>query len=225
MSGKLIVFEGVDGSGKSTQFERFSARLRSEGITFKRVMFPRYGEQSAALLTMYLQGRFGDKPGDVNAYAASSFYAVDRIASYLDDWGEYYRQGGLLVTDRYTTSNAIHQGAKLTESERAEYFEWLFDYEYRRLALPRPDRVMFFDMPAERSAQLLKKRQDETGMNADIHEVDTEYIKACGETARQAAAFDGWTVVSCTDGGNSLRSEADIAGEVWEAVWPVLQKS
>lgn len=215
--GKLIVFEGIDGSGKSTQFKRLTERLAGLETPFRRLNFPRYGEPSSALLTMYLQGRFGKNPGDVNAYAASSFYAVDRIASYLEDWGEYYRQGGLLVTDRYTTSNAIHQGAKLPAGEREEYFRWLFDYEYRLLGLPRPALVIFFDMPVPLSARLLQKRQGESGEKADIHEFNADYLSTCYESAMMACAFDGWRILPCARGGD-IRMEEDIAEEVFKLV-------
>ena len=131
--GKLIVFEGVDGSGKSTQYKMLCKKLTDRGIPFRNLVFPRYSEPSSALIRMYLAGEFGDKPGDVNAYAASAFFAVDRYASFVQDWREYYRSGGLIVTDRYTTSNAVHQAGKLPPEERGEFLRWLSEFEYDRL--------------------------------------------------------------------------------------------
>ena len=149
--GKLIVFEGTDGSGKSTQFELLAKRLEAEQIGFQRLRFPQYEEPSSALIRMYLGGAFGDDPEAVNAYAASTFYAVDRYASYQRVWKDYYQGGGLVVSDRSTTSNAVHQGSKVPEGERAELCRWLYDLEYDRMGLPRPDLVVLLDIPVELS--------------------------------------------------------------------------
>ena len=139
--GKLIVIEGTDGSGKSTQFRLLTQRLENENIAFQKIVFPQYSEPSSALIRMYLGGEFGTNPSDVNAYAASSFYAVDRYASYKKAWGQWYEQGGLVVCDRYTTSNAVHQASKEPENKRQEFLKWLYEFEYDRLGLPRPDGV------------------------------------------------------------------------------------
>lgn len=141
MSGKLIVFEGTDGSGKATQSKLLFERLQREGIDCRKLNFPRYGEKSAALVELYLGGAFGTHPDDVNAYAASTFYSVDRYASYKQDWGKYYEAGGLLIADRYTTSNAVHQAGKLADGEREKYLDWLFGFEYGLLGLPEPSLV------------------------------------------------------------------------------------
>ena len=140
MKGTLIVIEGTDGSGKSTQFQQLRQRLEREGISFRNVVFPRYQEESSALIRLYLSGAFGTKPGDVNPYAASSFFAVDRYASYRQDWGDWYEQGGLVLCDRYTTSNAVHQASKLSAEERDTFFRWLYEFEFGKLGLPKPDR-------------------------------------------------------------------------------------
>ena len=139
MPGKLIVFEGTDGSGKSTQFQALCARVEQTGTPFRRLVFPQYQEPSSALIRMYLGGEFGSRPGDVNPYAASAFYAVDRYASLKKVWGEYYSQGGLILTDRYTTSNAVHQGAKCAPQERPAFLGWLDDFEHDKLGLPRAE--------------------------------------------------------------------------------------
>ena len=155
MKGKLIVLEGTDGTGKTTQVGLMAQRLEGAGVPFRRVKFPRYGSPFAAPVERYLQGDLGKRPGDVSAYAASTLYAVDRYASYRQEWREEYEGGKLILADRYTTSNAVHQAPKLPEEERWTYLNWLFDLEYNRLALPEPDLMIYLDLPAEISAQML----------------------------------------------------------------------
>lgn len=220
--GKLIVFEGTDGSGKSTQFELLAKRLGAEQIGFQRLRFPQYEEPSSALIRMYLGGAFGDDPEAVNAYAASTFYAVDRYASYQCVWKDYYQGGGLVVSDRYTTSNAVHQGSKVPEGERAEFFHWLYDLEYDRMGLPRPDLVVLLDMPVELSEQLMRKREQSTGTHADIHERDEDYLKKCRDVALHAAKYYGWRTVSCAKDG-AIRGVEDIHEEVYAIVKSCLE--
>ena len=157
--GKLIVIEGTDGSGKSTQFRLLTQRLENENIAFRKIVFPQYSEPSSTLIRMYLGGEFGTNPSDVNAYAASSFYAVDRYASYKKAWGQWYEQGGLVVCDRYTTSNAVHQASKEPEDKRQEFLRWLYEFEYDRLGLPRPDLTLYLDVPTDFTEQLLRHRE------------------------------------------------------------------
>ena len=220
--GKLIVFEGTDGSGKSTQFELLAKRLEAEQIGFQRLRFPQYEEPSSALIRMYLGGAFGDDPEAVNAYAASTFYAVDRYASYQCVWKDYYQGGGLVVSDRYTTSNAVHQGSKVPEGERAEFFRWLYDLEYDRMGLPRPDLVVLLDMPVELSEQLMRKREQSTGTHADIHERDEDYLKKCRDVALHAAKYYGWRTVTCAKDG-AIRGVEDIHEEVYAIVKSCLE--
>ena len=220
--GKLIVFEGTDGSGKSTQFELLAKRLEAEQIGFQRLRFPQYEEPSSALIRMYLGGAFGDDPEAVNAYAASTFYAVDRYASYQCVWKDYYQGGGFVVSDRYTTSNAVHQGSKVPEGERAEFFRWLYDREYDRMGLPRPDLVVLLDMPVELSEQLMRKREQSTGTHADIHERDEDYLKKCRDVALHAAKYYGWRTVSCAKDG-AIRGVEDIHEEVYAIVKSCLE--
>ena len=220
--GKLIVFEGTDGSGKSTQFELLAKRLEAEQIGFQRLRFPQYEEPSSALIRMYLGGAFGDDPEAVNAYAASTFYAVDRYASYQCVWKDYYQGGGFVVSDRYTTSNAVHQGSKVPEAERAEFFRWLYDLEYDRMDLPRPDLVVLLDMPVELSEQLMRKREQSTGTHADIHERDEDYLKKCRDVALHAAKYYGWRTVSCAKDG-AIRGVEDIHEEVYAIVKSCLE--
>ena len=220
--GKLIVFEGTDGTGKSTQFALLTKRLQNENVSFRRLQFPQYLEPSSALIRMYLNGEFGENPNDVNAYAASTFYAVDRFASYQRVWKDYYQGGGLVVSDRYTTSNAVHQGSKVPEGERAEFFRWLYDLEYDRMGLPRPDLVVLLDMPVELSEQLMRKREQSTGTHADIHERDEDYLKKCRDVALHAAKYYGWRTVSCAKDG-AIRGVEDIHEEVYAIVKSCLE--
>ena len=216
--GKLIVFEGTDGSGKSTQFRRLCQRLEEAGIPFRRLVFPQYKEESSALIRMYLGGAFGSHPSDVNPYAASTFYAVDRYASWKRVWGEEYGRGGLILADRYTTSNAVHQASKLPQEEREAFFRWLGDFEYGRLGLPKPDLVIYMDMPTEKAVELLRQRENATQTEGDIHEVDTEYLSRCREAALCAADFYGWERVACTGEDGSVRSMDEIEEELWQRV-------
>ena len=221
MAGKLIVLEGTDGSGKSTQFGRLCRRLEEEKRPFTRIVFPQYQEPSSALIRMYLGGEFGAHPSDVNAYAASAFYAVDRYASYKKAWGAYYEEGGLVLADRYATSNAVHQASKLEPEARADFFRWLYDFEFDKLGLPQPDRVIYLDMPTEQAIQNLRRREADTNTRADIHEVDAGYLAACRATALEAAEVLGWTRVACVREGQ-LRSVEDIEEEIWTRLAPLL---
>lgn len=197
MSGKLIVFEGTDGSGKATQSRMLCDALQQRGIPYRHINFPRYGQPSAAMIQEYLDGNLGKKAEDVNAYAASMFYAMDRYASYKQDWGELYEAGGLIVADRYTTSNAVHQASKLPEEARKAYLDWLFDTEYRLLGLPVPDLVIYLDMPTEISERMMRQREAATHTKADIHEQDRDYLRRCRESARDVVRTCGWTVINC----------------------------
>lgn len=220
--GKLIVIEGTDGSGKSTQFRLLSERLEKEGISYRNIIFPRYSEPSSALLRMYLGGEFGTNPADVNAYAASTFYAVDRYASYRMDWGKWYDNGGLVICDRYTTSNAVHQASKEPEDQRPDFLTWLYDFEYDKLGLPHPDLVIYLDVPTDFTEHLLRHREADTNTSADIHEQDTEYLASCRRAGKAAAAHYGWKVVQCVRDGK-MRSIDDIHQEVYGYVAECLE--
>jgi len=163
---------------------------------------------------MYLGGEFGDDPDAVNAYAASSFFAVDRYASFMQDWRQHYEAGRLVLTDRYSTSNAIHQGAKLSPERREHFFSWLYEYEFRLMGLPKPDLVIFMDIDANLAAQRLERRQTETGTVGDIHENDLVFLELCSQSGRQAAAHYGWHSIACFNHGGE-RSEEDIQNEIY----------
>ena len=215
--GKLIVIEGTDGSGKSTQFALLTQRLEQENTPFRRLVFPRYAEESSALIRMYLGGAFGSNPSDVNAYAASAFYAVDRYASYKQDWGKWYEDGGLVLSDRYTTSNAVHQASKEAGAQQTEFLKWLYEFEYDKMGLPRPDLVLYLDMPTEQTEQLMRRREADTNTQADIHEKDLDYLATCRRTGKAAAEHYGWTVIHCVKDG-AMRSIEDIHAEIYSHV-------
>lgn len=214
--GKLIVIEGLDGSGKSTQLSLLPDRLSEKGIDCRTVSFPDYESDSSALVKMYLAGKFGTKPSDVNPYAASAFYTVDRYASYKSVWGEYYNAGGTVVSGRYTTSNAVHQTSKLPESEWKAFLDWLYDFEYGKIAIPKPDKVIFLDMPVGVSQKLLDRRYS-AGGGKDIHESDTEYLENCRKAAVFTADYSGWSIIPCAAGGEP-RSVEEISDDILKEV-------
>ena len=219
--GKLIVIEGTDGSGKSTQFRLLTERVAREGHEFQKLVFPQYAEDSSALIRMYLGGQFGDKPSDVNAYAASSFYAVDRYASYKKVWGEWYENGGLVLSDRYTTSNAVHQASKEPVEKQREFLAWLYEFEYDRLGLPKPDLVVYLDVPTSCTEQMMRSREAATGTQADIHEQDAAYLRACRENARSIVRECGWTHILCAE-GDAPRTPEEIHAQVYALVRALL---
>lgn len=215
--GKLIVIEGLDGSGKSTQLELLKKNLENLNIDCKSVSFPDYDNPSSTLVKMYLGGEFGKKPDDVNAYAASVFYTVDRYASYKANWGNYYNEGGTVVSGRYTTSNAVHQASKLPEENWEDFLSWLYDFEYNKIGIPKPDKVIFLDMPVEVSQKLLSKRYEGDNSKKDIHESDTEYLDKCRKAAVFTANFSGWETIPCAENGEP-RSLESIAKDILDSV-------
>ena len=221
--GKLIVIEGTDGSGKSTQFRLLTEAVEQAGYEFRKLVFPQYKEESSALIRMYLGGEFGDKPSDVNAYAASAFYAVDRYASYKKVWGQWYEEGGLVLSDRYTSSNAVHQASKEPEGGRAEFLRWLYEFEYDKLGLPRPDLTIYLDVPTAYTEQLMRAREAATGTSADIHEQDLGYLATCRQMGRTAAEYYGWTVIHCVRDGK-MRSIEEIHEEILGRVMACLEE-
>lgn len=202
----LIVLEGLDGSGKSTQLPLLEEELRLRGPV-RRISFPDYGSPSSALVKMYLGGEFGGSPGDVNAYAAGAFYAVDRYASFKKDWQEDYRNGVTILAGRYTTSNLIYQMEKLPEELWDGYIAWTQDFEYDKLGLPRPDRVIFLNMPVEVGQKLLSKRYAGDEGRKDLHERDIRFLESCARCAAFAADRLGWSIVDCSRDGEPLSVE------------------
>ena len=220
--GKLIVIEGTDGSGKSTQFRLLTERLEKENHSFQKQVFPQYAEQSSALIRMYLGGEFGSNPSDVNAYAASTFYAVDRYASYKKVWGKWYEAGGLVVSDRYTTSNAVHQASKEAGENQKAFLKWLYELEYEKLGLPCPDLILYLDVPTDFTEAMMRRREADTNTHADIHEKDMTYLATSRRTGRAAAEYYGWKVIECVRNGE-MRTIEDIHEEIYRHVAACLE--
>lgn len=220
--GKLIVIEAGDGSGKATQTERLYEHLLEDGRKVHRITFPDYEAESSAPVRMYLRGDFGGRAGDVNAYAASTFYAVDRYASFRMKWQKYYEAGDIILADRYTTSNMVHQAVKLEDAEeRKEFLRWLWDLEFVKLGLPVPDMVVFLDMDPAAADRLIAMRAKEQAAGKDIHERDRDYLHRCHEAYLKLAETYHWKRISCSRQGEP-RSIDVIHGEVYEAVCGIL---
>lgn len=217
---KLIVMEGLDGSGKATQAKLLTEKLAEEGMKVRKISFPDYESDSSALVKMYLAGQFGTAPSDVNAYAASSFYAVDRFASYKKDWKADYDQG-VIVADRYTTSNAVHQCSKLEKDQWEEYLNWLFDFEYEKMGIPSPDLVIYLKVDPVVSQKLMSQRYAGDESKKDIHERDLEYLSRSREAAQYCSTTLNWKIVECCKDGQ-MRSIEEIQQEVWELIQSIL---
>ena len=201
---RLAVIEGLDGCGKSTQFELSAKKLTQKGVAVKAISFPDYEQPSSALVRLYLYGKLSDTADEINAYAAASFYAVDRYASFKQFWEKEYNSGTFILAARYVTSNLIYQMSKLERDKWEEFTDWLYDYEYKRLGLPEPDKVIFLDMPLEVSQKLLAKRYEGDESKKDIHEANMEYMKRCRDAAYFSAKKLGWEIIDCSDGNEPL---------------------
>ena len=204
---KLIVIEGLDGSGKSTQAELLEKSLKENGVNYRKIKLPDYESPSSTLVKMYLSGDFGKEAAAVNAYAAGAFYAVDRYASFNLDWKKDYDSDTLIIADRYATSNSIYQMEKLDGSKWDEYLNWSEDFEYNKMGIPRPDLVIFLDMPVEVSQKLMTSRYDGDEGKKDVHEANVEFLKKCRKSALYTAEKQGWAVISCADSGAPLPVE------------------
>ena len=201
---KLIIIEGLDGSGKSTQVKLLEEYFKAKNIDYKKIKLPDYDNPSSTLVKMYLGGEFGKSADDVNAYAAGAFYAVDRFASYKLNWGSDYEKGTVILADRYATSNSIYQMEKISEDEWDSYLEWSADFEYNKIGIPSPDAVIYLDMPVEISQRLMTSRYNGDEGEKDVHEVNVEFLKKCRKSALYTANKQGWKVVECSDGENPL---------------------
>lgn len=206
--GKLIVIEGLDGSGKGTQAAELAKNLAAGGAPVRKVSFPDYASDSSALVKMYLSGQFGKDPQDVNAYAASAFYAVDRFASFKRDWGGFYEGGGIVVADRYTTSNAVHQCSKLPQEQWDAFLAWLFDFEYHLLGIPSPDLVVYLSVDPAVSQRLMTGRYQGDESRKDIHEGNLAYLRRSRLAAEYCSSRLGWRQIECCRGGQMRTVEA-----------------
>lgn len=213
MKGKLIVIEsGSDGSGKDTQSKKLFYRLSEENYKVRKIEFPNYKSKSSALVKMYLNGDFGSNPEDVNAYVASTFYAVDRFASYKIEWENFYEDGGIVIADRYTTSNMVHQASKIdNKRERDKFLDWISNLEYKLYKLPEPDYVIFLDMPPQYSNKLIENRVNKfTGdEKKDIHEKNYEYLKKCYNNSLYIADRYNWNKIKCVE-NNKIKTVDQI---------------
>lgn len=221
MRSKIIVIEGLDGSGKATQTKLLAEKLEKKGFPVRQLSFPDYGSPASAPVRMYLNGDFGSQPDDVNAYAASAFYAVDRVAGFLKDWKRDYLSGTLLLSDRYCTSNIIYQMAKVGAYERDSFIRWQADFEYDKLGLPRPDAVIYLDVEPEVSQRLMERRYLGDNSKKDLHESNLRYLLSCRESAVYAAERCGWQTVNCCENGE-IRPIGDISLDIERIIKPLL---
>lgn len=196
---KLIVIEGLDGSGKSTQLELLISALEKGGKRVRKIKLPDYESPSSTLVKMYLGGEFGKDPNAVNAYAAGAFYAVDRYASFTLDWKTDYESDKIIVADRYATSNSIYQTEKIAEADWDSYLDWSADFEYNKLGIPKPDAVIYLDMPVDISQKLMTGRYGGNESKKDVHEADVAFLEKCRKSALYAASRQGWHIVECSN--------------------------
>lgn len=218
--GKLIVIEGTDSSGKETQTKKLYEKMAEKGMNVKKITFPNYESPACAPVKMYLAGEFGENAMEVNPYPASTMFAVDRYASFKKDWEEFYNNGGIVITDRYTHSNMIHQASKIeNKKEKDEFIKWLIDLEFNKMKIPEPDMVLFINMPFEFAQELMKNRENKiTGeMQKDIHEKNKEYMKKSYENACDMAKAQNWKEIFCVKEGK-LRSIEEISDDIFNTV-------
>ncbi|MCI8309983.1 MAG: deoxynucleoside kinase [Clostridia bacterium] len=218
--GKLFVIDGTDGSGKQTQFDKLKERLDKEKIEYKTVSFPNYESPSSALVKMYLSGEFGEDPKSVSAYVASTFYAVDRFATYKKEFEEYYKNDGIILADRYITANMVHQSGKISDkNEREKFLNWVWDLETNIFGLPKPTEVFFLNMPPKNSLELIKNRENKFSHTAekDIHERNPEHIIDSYNAACELVSKYNWYEVKCIK-NEKLRTIEDIHEEIFNEV-------
>ncbi|MCI8291172.1 MAG: deoxynucleoside kinase [Clostridia bacterium] len=218
--GKLFVIDGTDGSGKQTQFAKLKERLDMEKITYMEVSFPNYDSPSSSLVKMYLSGEFGENASEISPYVASTFYAADRYATYKTKFEKFYNEGGIILADRYTTANMVHQAGKIKDKEeRKKFLSWLFDLEFNIYGIPKPDKVFFLNMPPKKSLELIKDRENKFShdMKKDIHERDEHHIIDSYNAACDVAKDYSWCEIHCMDGDN-IRSIEDIHEEIFSEV-------
>ncbi|WP_405353931.1 dTMP kinase [Ruminococcus sp.] len=216
MNAKFIVIEGLDGSGKATQTKILFDKISATSKTVKKLEFPDYANESSALVKMYLGGEFGSNPNDVNAYAASAFYAVDRVASFLKFWKKDYESDSVILSDRYATSNIIYQMSKLDKADWDSFIEWQEDFEYNKLAVPKPDKIIYLDVEPEVSQKLINKRYEGDENKKDLHEKNFAFLLECRKSALYAAKKCGWIVINCCENGEIKPIEV-IAAEIEKA--------
>ena len=225
MSGKLIIIEsGSDASGKATQTRKLYDRLVKDGYKVRKVEYPNYNSESSALVKMYLRGDFGAKATDVDPYVASTFFAADRYASFKTEWEQFYNEGEIILADRYTTSNMVHQASKMDKEDRDKYINWLVDFEFNMYKIPKPDCVVFLDVPVEFSRKLMENRKNKiTGEEKkDIHESDIKYLEQSYNNSLYIASKYDWKKINCVE-DNILRSIDSIHEEIYKLVTDTIE--
>ena len=218
--GKLFVIDGTDGSGKQTQLKKLEERLTKEGIDYKKVSFPNYDSPSSSLVKMYLSGEFGAHAKDVSPYIASTFFAADRYATYKKDLEDYYKKGGIILADRYTTANMVHQAGKIADKqEREKFLDWLWDYEFNLYGLPIPTKSFFLNMPPDYAEELMKNRENKFTHEAkkDIHESDKSHLIDAYNAACDLVDKYDWYEVKCVK-NNQIRTRDDIHEEIYNEI-------
>ena len=222
--GKIIVIEGLDGCGKQTQSEKLYQRLKDENYQVMKIAYPRYENQSSSLVKMYLSGEFGKDPSQISPYIASTFYAVDRYASYKQDYEKFYKNGGILILDRYVTANMVHQAGKIDNiEEREKFLKWLWDFEFNLFGIPVPDKVFFLNIPPEVSQKLMAERENKFSheKEKDIHESNKEYLNKMYDSACYLIEKFNWNEINCTKDEN-LRTIEDIHEEIYKKALEIL---
>ena len=218
--GKLFVIDGTDGSGKQTQFNKLQERLTKDNIEYKTVSFPNYDSPSSSLVKMYLSGEFGTNAQEISPYIASTFYAADRYATFKTRYQEYYYNGGIILADRYTTANMVHQAGKIKDkNERDKFLKWLWDFEFNLYGLPIPTEVFFLNMPVEKSIELMKDRENKFTHNAkkDIHETNKEHLIDSYNAACSVAKEYNWYEIKCVK-DDKIRTIEDIHEEIYNEI-------
>ena len=224
--GKLFVIDGTDGSGKQTQFDLLKKHLDEDHIEYRTVSFPNYDSPSSSLVKMYLSGEFGENAQEISPYIASTFYAVDRYATFKKDFFQYYNDGGIILADRYTTANMVHQAGKIKDKEeRKKYLDWLFDLEFNIYGLPKPTTVFFLNMPPEKVKELIKNRENKFTHDTkkDIHERNPEHLRDAYQAACDLVSTYGWNQIDCVK-DDEIRTREDIHDEIYSIVKKQIQK-
>lgn len=222
MQNKIIVLEGLDASGKGTQSRMLAEKLAKDGRTFHSFDFPRYKKESSSAVKLYLSGALGTRPEDTNAYAASAFYAVDRYISFKTEWREFYENGDIILLDRYTSANALHQMSKMDKSLWEDFAKWLYDFEFSKLGIPKPAATLFLDMHPDIAIELMNKRTESTGRVQDIHEKDHSHLYKSYEAAQFACELLGWKRIVCFENGRP-RSVEDIFNDIYDSVKTIVE--
>lgn len=218
--GKLFVIDGTDGSGKQTQLAKLKERFDKEGIDYRTVSFPNYDSPSSSLVKMYLGGEFGTDAKKISPYIASTFYAADRYATFKKDYEEYYNNGGIILADRYTTANMVHQAGKIEDDEEREKFlNWLWDFEFNLYRLPVPTEVFFLNMPTEYAVKLMENRANKITNEAkkDIHEKDENHLRDAYNEACKLVEKYNWCEIKCVKDEN-IRSIEEIHEEIFDNI-------